>query len=131
MCFVGCSKSEQNRNTDEYYVKYVFGCQIIQYGKTYAPSYSVAFTNSDLKVQTRRYKSAGEEEIICGPFKYGDNINVSLAHDYYDNVGGSSYVQTHIEIHVSKNNSPFALRKTKESTSKEPYTTAIQYSIDY
>lgn len=130
---VGCSKHEPDSqpNNDEYYVKYEFSCQVIQYGKSYATPYSVTFTNSSLKEQIREYKSLEKEEIICGPFKVNDKVGISLSHNYYDNVGGSSHVQSTIDVYVSKNNSPFALKKTESSSSQKPYVTSLEYTIDY
>ncbi len=130
---VGCSKPEPDPqpNNDEYYVKYVFSCQVIQYGKSYATPYSVTFTNSSLEEQIREYKSLEKEEIICGPFKHNNKVDISLSHNYYDNVGGSSHVQSTIDVYVSKNNSPFALKKTDSSSSQKPYTTSLEYTIDY
>lgn len=130
-CLFNCSKPEPQVNNDEYYVKYVFSCQVVQYKKVYTTPYLIKFTNSNLKEDTRSYETVNEEEISCGPFKYGDKLKISLEHYYHDNVGGSSQAQTLIDIYVSKNNSPFALKKTKSSSSQEPYTTLLEYIIDY
>lgn len=126
-----CSKPEVNVTNDEYYVKYEFSCQIIQYGKLYTIPYSITFTNSSLEEQIREYKTLEKEEIICGPFTINNKIGISLSHNYYDNVGGSSRVQSTIDVYVSKNNSPFALKKTVSSSSQEPYTTSLEYIINY
>ncbi len=124
---IGCSKL----NTDEYYVKYVFTCQVVQYGKVYPTSYTVCFTDSNLQEQSRSFKSGKEESVICGPFKYGNGVKLSLEHFYYDNVGGSSSANTFLEVYVSKNNSPFALQKSVNNSSQNPQTTTLEYTIDY
>ena len=132
LCLTECSKPVKPiDSSDEYYVKYVFCCEVVQYGKSYSTPYSVTFIDSFLKQQIRNYKTIEKEEIVCGPFSYGDKIGISLEHYYHDNVGGSSQAQSIIEVYLSKNNSPFSLRKTESSFSQEPYTTSLEYIIDY
>ena len=132
LAVVGCSKHNTDEfNTDEYYVKYVFTCQVVQYGKIYPTPYTVYFTDSNLQEQSRSFKSGEEESVICGPFKYGNEVKLSLEHFYHDNVGGSSSANTFLEIYVSKNNSPFALRKSVNNSSQNPQTTTLEYTIDY
>ena len=132
LCLTACSKPVKSiEKSDEYYVKYVFSCEVVQYGISYSIPYSVMFIDSSLKQQVRNYKTIEKEEIICGPFSYGERISISLEHYYHDNVGGSSQAQSIIDVYLSKNNSPFSLRKTESSFSQEPYTTSIEYIIDY
>ncbi len=134
LSLVGCNKDTKETPAEvasEYYVKYVFSCKIIQYGKAYSTDYSVTFIDSGLQEQTRKYKTVDEEELICGPFKYGDKMSISLKHYYSDNAGGSSTAQTLLDVYVSKNNSPFALRKSESSSSQRPNTTSLEYVIDY
>ena len=125
---VGCSNLESQ---DEYYVKYVFTCQVVQYGRFYSTPYNVYFTDSNLQEQSRSFKIGEEESVICGPFQYGNKVKLSLEHFYNDNVGGSSSANTFLEIYVSKNNSPFALQKSVDNSSQNPQTTTLEYTINY
>lgn len=117
LCVIGCSKSAQtSENKDEYYVKYVF-----QYSKENIHSDKATaiftFTDEHLNSQTRNYIGTGaKDEIICGPFKRGDRITASCV------LTSSITYSYNIEIQVSKNNSPFALKGSGE---------IIDYIIDY
>ena len=113
MCMVGCSKLSQ---TDEYYVKYVF-----QYSKEDIhidkANVSFKFTDEHLNSQTRNYYGNGtKEEVICGPFKRGDKIIASCQ------LSSPITYKYNIEIYISKNNSPFALKSSGS---------VINYIIDY
>lgn len=114
LSLVGCSKPEQRvENVDEYYVKYVFSHT--KYS-TYNASFSLTFTDEKLNQQTRTYDKSGEEEIICGPFKYGATIKASCSN------GGGDLHKMSLDVFVSKNNYPFALRGSGYS---------IEFTIDY
>ena len=117
LSFIGCSKpAEQNeevKNTDVYYVKYVF---THTKNGTYNAQFSLTFTDEKFNQQTRTYDRSGEEEIICGPFKFGDTIKASCSN------GGSSFHKVNLDVYVSKNDYPFTLRGSGNS---------IEYTIDY
>ena len=102
-----CSKPDPIvvENKDEYYVKYEF--TYLKYS-TYNTEYLLTFTDSYLNLQTRTYTGTDKEEIICGPFKYGDKIYASWT-------SSSSYPRATLELSVSKNNSPFALKCSGET----------------
>lgn len=130
LCLFGCSKPDDVVDVDEYYVKYEFSCVVVQYGMLYATEYTISFADSHLEEQIRTYKTINEEEIICGPFKHGDKVFIALTHFHDDNRGGTTWAQTIINLHVSKNNSPFALQKTETSSTLSPKTTILEYVID-
>lgn len=117
LSLTGCSKSEEQnndvKNTDEYYVKYVF--THTKYS-TYPASFSLTFTDEKFNLRTRAYDKSGEEEIVCGPFKFGDTIKASCSN------GGSSLHKVNLDVYVSKNNYPFTLRGSGNS---------IEFTIDY
>ena len=125
---IGCSEGEFDETetgkgelneieTAEYYVKYCFG------GQTYNRKYdfSVKFTtilNNLITQHVASYEgwaSRISDELVCGPFKLGDTVSLKMSY--------SSMTNTYLEIHVSKNNSPFAL--------KESGSGYIEYEIDY
>ena len=99
-------------NNDEYYVKYVF--TYLKYS-TYNTQYFLTFTNSYKDIEERTYTGSGEEEIVCGPFKYEDKIQASWT-------SNSSLPRATLELYVSKNNLPFTLRKSGN---------IIEYTIDF
>ena len=112
--FICCSNSEQQiENNDEYYVKYIF--THTKYS-TYNATFTFTFTDEKLNQQTRTYNGTGEEEIVCGPFKLGDKITASCSN------GGSDLHKMSLDVFVSKNNYPFALRGSGYS---------IDFTIDY
>lgn len=124
-CLFNCSKSEPQVNNDEYYAKYV-----IQFSKNSIhmdqARITFTFTDEHLKTQVKNYVgTSGEDEIVCGPFKLGDKIVASC------DLSASIPYTYFVELLISKNNSPFALKKTKSSSSQEPYTTLLEYIIDY
>ena len=117
LCLAGCSKSAQSiNNNDEYYVKYVFeggnttgyniyrNCKITFTGET-GKQVDMSFGTSHLSY-----------EMITGPFKYHDKVSATF------DGGGFTYMS--IQIYVSKNNSPFALK----CLSNGGY---LEYTIDY
>lgn len=117
---VGCSTKEEQpqpiANADEYYVKYV-----MQYTKENIhmdqATATFTFTDEHLKPVTKVYVgTGGKDEIICGPFKRGNKISASC--DLQSTIPYSCS----IEIHVSKNNSPFAFKGSGKS---------IEYTIDF
>ena len=117
-----CSKDSDDENMSaEYYVKYHFKCSD---AKRYV-AFVINYTNENLTTSKRSYgydnlrggSSKYEDEIVCGPFKHGDMIKLSMS--------DVKYVSSQLlEINVSKDNSPFALKKSSNSSS-------VFYTIDY
>lgn len=116
---VGCSKPDplQQPNNDEYYVKYEFkATNNVGYGSRYW-NCNISFTGEkgqvDMGFQTINNLSY---EVVTGPFKYGSKV--------YATLDGGGFPNTSIQIFVSKNDSPFALKgMTNEGR--------LEYTIDY
>ena len=113
LCLVSCSKPMQN--VDEYYVKYVlkFCKNSVHSDKA---TISLTYTDVHLVSRVRTYTgTSGEDEFICGPFKRGDKITA------YYKIESSILYSSSLEVYVSKNNLPFALRGEGR----------VEYIIDY
>ena len=128
---LGCTESSieedinnENKEDVDYYVKYHYygngGVHICTFNITFLNSVT---SNSNSAENTIIYKYPEyqskhiEDEIICGPFKKGDKASIEMSNE-------SSVVNRLLEIYVSKNNSPFALRKSTNSRK-------LEYTIDY
>ena len=125
---LGCTETsiEEDINNDkkediEYYVKYHYyangGVHFCGFNITYLNSVT---SNSNPAVNTITHQAKSktvENEIICGPFKKGDKASIEMSNE-------SSVVSRLLEISVSKNSSPFALRKSTDSRK-------LEYTIDY
>ena len=118
--FIGCSGDEIDEVvTSEYYVKYYV--QINNVYSEYSQVY-ISYSLPNNKTETIIYGETGKKlikEFIIGPFKYTDKLNLAVSKT------DERYRITSIgtEILVSKNNSPFALKKYGNSN--------IEYTIDY
>ena len=128
---LGCTKSDIENDIEEnisnkenidvdYYVKYHYYAD----GGNYHCGFNITYlnsvtSNSNPAVNTITHKASKtvENEIICGPFKKGDKASIEMSNE-------SSVVSRLLEISVSKNNSPFALRKSTNSRK-------LEYTIDY
>ena len=121
---LACSKdSDDEKVSDEYYVKYHF---VGSNTARHFVSFEITYTNEQLSTSKKVYganttafhgSTRYEDEIICGPFKYNDMVKLSMRNLLSVN-------SQLLEIYVSKNNSPFALKKSSNSSS-------VSYSIDY
>lgn len=114
----GCSKSEleQQTNKDEYYVKYLFeGTNSV--GINFYCNCNISFTSEKGQVEmTFNAVNHLSHEVITGPFKRNSKVYATLDADRFPN--------TSIQIFVSKNNSPFALKgMTNEGM--------LKYTINY
>lgn len=115
---VGCSKPEPEQQTpkDEYYVKYLFeGANPVGYN-VYR-NCNISFTSEKGQVEMA-FNSVIHlsHEVITGPFKYNSKV--------YATLDGGGFPNTSIQIFVSKNNSPFALKGTANID-------RLEYTIDY
>lgn len=112
----GCEKEVPNSNvdnnttnniTDEYYVKYVV---------TSSSIYSVSRTaqiNSENNSRSSYTFNNSPWEVTIGPVKKGFNASLS-ANFNTSQVLAKTYIN--VEIQVSKNNAPFALKASNNST---------------
>ena len=124
--FIGCSEGEiddieknEESITSEYYVKYYVQVNnaITEYSEV-----NISYSLPNNKTETFVYGGTGKtlvKEIVIGPFGYADKL--SLAVSKTDEKYRIKSIDT--EILVSKNNSPFALKKYGASS--------IGYTIDY
>lgn len=115
---VGCSKPEpeQQTNNDEYYVKYLFeGTNRVGYNVYH--DCTISFTSEKGQFEMAFKTVIGlSHEVVTGPFKYGSKV--------YATLDGGGFPNTSIQIFVSKNDSPFALKgMTNEGR--------LEYTIDY
>ena len=113
-----CSKPDPlpNTNNDEYYVKYLFeGTNRVGYN-VYRDC-KISFTGEKGQVEMEFQTIIGlSHDVITGPFKYGSKV--------YATLDGGGFPNTSIQIFVSKNDSPFALKgMTNEGR--------LEYTIDY
>ncbi len=113
---VGCSKPEPQVNNDEYYVKYLFeGTNRVGYS-VYRDC-NISFTGEKGQVEMAFQAIIGlSYEVVTGPFKRNSKV--------YATLDGGGFPNTSIQIFVSKNDSPFALKgMTNEGR--------LDYTIDY
>jgi hypothetical protein len=109
----GCEKEvpnsnvDNNTNNDEYYVKYVV---------TSSSIYSVSRTaqiNSENNSKSSYTFSNSPWEVTIGPVKKGFNASLN-ANINTSQILAKTYIN--VEIQVSKNNAPFALKASNNST---------------
>lgn len=116
-----CNK-ENVKNLDEYYVKYEINSSTIYTGgKLNVALNSEKNQNTALVINTR-----SSWETVIGPVKKGFNATLSVVKE--GNV--DSYLKVYVQISVSKNGSPFALKKIDGSDTPRN-SVQINYTIDY
>lgn len=112
------------KQNSEYYVKYHW----VGNGQYHYCFFTITYlnsvtpnSNSEKNMITYKYPDVSrtiiEDEIICGPFKRNDKVSIQMS-------GEQSVVSRLLEIYVSKDNSPFALRKSTNDSK-------LEYIIDY
>ena len=112
--------------TSEYYVKYCYGGAASSMSWYYFDvEYTMDISNNSIIQGTASYEERAtkiSDEKICGPFKYGDKVSIKMSYTPMPNI--------FLEIYISKNNSPFALKKYDyiDHPSGARY---IDYTIDY
>ena len=107
-----CEKS------DEYYVKY----EVISDSPTIGRTLHTTINTEDNENGTFTFGTATDWETIIGPVQKGFNATLEVSSDYE--------VFVYPRIYVSKNNSPFALKKSDESNELREYV-KISYTINY
>ena len=109
-------KKEETKNTtkDDYYVKY-----LIKGNGTYIyfSDFSVNTDQGNVSLSGYQYKSWNQ---TYGPVKKGFRASVSV---------GSPIVT--VEIYVSKNNGPFALKASKSGDNSSTSSISQSYTIDF
>jgi hypothetical protein len=118
--YSGCSKKDET-SKDEYYVKYEVNSSTIYIGKL-----NVVINAENNQNKSITINSQTPWETVIGPVKKGFESNLSVSEI------GSNYghLTLYTQISVSKNSSPFALKKIDNSD--VPRTSAqINYTIDF
>ncbi len=115
-----CSKETEPENNDEYYVKYIVNSPTI-YSTTRTATIR-SETNSLVNHTFTNY----QWETIIGPVGLGFNSSVSASH----NPTNLAQTYMNVEIHVSKNNGPFALKAIDDSQQVR-YSASTSYTINF
>lgn len=109
---VGCNKdknkTDNNTNTDRYYVRYEVSVSSNHYGTMHVA------VNTEKGINTFEISSHSFSETF-GPIDYGFNTSVSASIGYSGTLSSS--------IYVCKNNDPFVLKAVGNSTA--------EYTIDF
>ena len=104
--------------SDEYYVKY----EVISDSPSIGRTLHTTINTEDNENGTFTFGTATDWETIIGPVQKGFNATLEVSSDYE--------VFVYPRIYVSKNNSPFALKKSDESNELRDYV-EISYTINY
>lgn len=122
MINLGCEKQNEKGNSDEYYVKYEVYSTTIYYGGKLDVTISTE-NNQGMPITINQKQSW---ETIIGPVQ--KNFNASLI----VNAPGETHnkLRLYTKISVSKNGSPFALKKNDGSDTPRDYA-SLNYTIDY
>ena len=130
LSMVSCKKESEKKNegekekitTDEYYVKYEVNSTTIYYGG----KLDVTLSNETNEPTIIRIDQRKPSEIIIGPVQKGFKATLKVVA-----VGGTqNHLKLYANIYVSKNNSPFALKKTDGSDTPRD-SVELNYTIDY
>lgn len=122
MLSFACKKQSEEENSDEYYVQYeVYSTTIYYGGKLDATINTENNQSLTLTINQRQ-----QWETIIGPVKKG--FNASLNVEATGNTNNKLRLYT--KISVSKNGSPFALKKTDGSDTPRD-NVQLNYTVDY
>lgn len=122
---LGCEKEDSNdtnsivENYDEYYVKY-----IVKSSSIYTLSRTAQISSEDNNSSFTFNNSPWE--VTIGPVKKGFFASIS-AHFITSQILAKTYIN--VEIQVSKNSSPFALKASNNSTEVR-YSASTSYAVD-
>jgi hypothetical protein len=110
-----------NNNSDEYYVKYEVDSSTIYLGV----KLNVTITNENNQNMNIIINARAPWETIIGPVKKGFNTKLKVTCEEAYNT-----LKLYTQISVSKNGSPFALKKIDGSDTSRN-SVQINYTIDY
>ncbi|ATL47213.1 hypothetical protein COR50_08475 [Chitinophaga caeni] len=121
---ISCKKESQgdSLNSDEYYVKYEVNSSTIYTGG----KLSVILNAENNQAFTFTINTRSAWETIIGPVKRGFKASLNV-NEIGNNYG---HLKLFTQISVSKNDSPFALKKINSSDTPR-ISTQIDYTIDY
>jgi hypothetical protein len=116
----GCEKEE----SDEYYVRYFIDSSNINTGG----ELYIIFTTEQSKDMILVFDQNTKWEATIGPVSKGFNAIIRTG-----NKTGTNDLHVYSEIDVSKNNSPFAFKKSDgpQSNNITVLSTSLEYTIDY
>jgi hypothetical protein len=116
---IGCKKETNN---DEYYVKYEVNSSTIYYGA----NLGIIINTETNQTTTFTSDQGGHWEVVIGPVQKGFNakLYVGAIDDTHDKL------KLYTNIYVSKNDSPFALKKSDGSDTPRDFV-ELNYTIDY
>jgi hypothetical protein len=118
----GCDNEDEISVSDEYYVKYeVNSTTIYSGGKLNVTINTEKNTTMTISVNTRT-----QWEAVIGPVQKGFNATLNVIKEGT----ADSQLQLYTQISVSKNGSPFALKKIDGSDTPRN-SVQINYTIDY
>ena len=103
----GCEKESTVENNDEYYVKYNVNSHTIYSVSRTARIKSENNSNIDFTFNNSQW------EMTVGPVQQGFRSSINARYDTSQTLA-QTYID--VEIHVSKNNGPFALKANNNST---------------
>ena len=118
----GCEKCDEISDSDEYYVKYEVSSTTIYFGG----KLDVTINTENNENMTITIPHRILWETIIGPVQKGFNATLEV------DSGGENTTQLRLytQISVSKNGSPFALKKIDGSDTPRDFV-QISYTIDY
>lgn len=122
---INCGKDELEAEPvveHTYYAKY----KITAGNNVHFCRFTLYYTDSDGQTSSKKYgentsnfhgSKLYSDEIIVGPFKYNDALKLSISNTV-------SVTYYNLEIYISKDNSPFVLKKQANSS-------AVEYKIEF
>ena len=119
---ISCKKENGNNVTDEYYVKYEVNSTTIYFGG----KLDVTLNSETNETMTITIDQRTLWETVIGPVQKGFNatLKVSATGETHDKL------RLYTNIYVSKNDSPFALKKSDGSDTPRD-SVDLSYTIDY
>ena len=122
--FTGCDKGDENviGDTDEYYVKYDVNSSTIYSGR----KLDVTLNTESNETKTFTIDQRKLWETIIGPVQKGFNATLNVI----DRSANPDQTKIYTNIYVSKNGSPFALKKSDGSDTPRD-AVYVSYTIDY
>lgn len=118
----GCDDGNEISVSDEYYVKYEVNSSTIYTGG----KLNVTLNTENNTTMTITINTRTQWEAVIGPVQKGFNATLNVSKEG----AADSQLQLYTQISVSKNGSPFALKKIDGSDTPRN-SVQINYTIDY
>jgi hypothetical protein len=122
LSITSCDKDDESNPADEYYVKYEVNSSTIYFGG----KLDLTIRTEENEVLTLVINQRTLHETVIGPVEKGFNALMRVR------AQGSTYekLKQYTNIYVSKNGSPFALKKSDGSDEPRDFV-QLNYTIDY